>query len=287
MTAAPPLVATCWTSAGAAMPAADSERSPFDPLDRVRAAADTGWSGIGFVLDDLRHVRDTIGFPALRAAIEAAGLRHVEVELVSGWWEPEGPWREGWALLLEAARELRAVLIKAGSDFADPIDDFGPYVAPFRRLAEEAQAVGARVALEPLPFGRFATIPFGAEFVRAVDHPAAGLCVDFWHVFRAGTSLAELEASLSPEIVFCVELNDAREERIGTLFEDTRDRRELLGEGEQDVTGFIRTMRRVGFEGAWGVEILSAAHRARPLEEALRVAHDTSVAAFERASLDG
>ncbi|KAB1641714.1 sugar phosphate isomerase/epimerase [Gulosibacter chungangensis] len=280
--ALPPLVATCWTTAGSAMPAAASELSPFSAVARVRAAAENGWSGIGFGQDDVREIRDTIGFAALRQEIEDAGLTHVEVELVSNWWQEDGDWRENWELLLEAAGDLGAAFIKAGTDFADPLTDFSDYVAPFRSLAEEAQAVGTRVALEPLPFGRFASMPFGAEFIRAVDHPAAGLVVDFWHVFRAGTSLEELARSLTADIVFGVELSDAHADIRGeTLFADTRDHRTLIGQGDQDVVGFIRTMREVGYTGPWGVEILSAEHRARSLEEAAKIAYDTAAAVFE------
>ena len=70
---------------------------------------------------------------------------------------------------------------------------------------------------------------------------------------------------------------------IGTLFEDTRDRRTLVGQGAQDVVGFIRAMREVGFAGPWGVEILSIEHRQRPLIEALTVARDTTLDAFQQA----
>lgn len=263
------------------MPAADSELSPFSAVARVRAAAEHGWSGIGFGQDDVRQIRDSIGFEALRQEIQSAGLSHVEVELVSGWWKADGAWRENWELLLDAAQQLGAAFIKAGTDFAEPLTDFSDYVAPFRKLAEEADAAGTRVALEPLPFGRFASMPFGAEFIRAVDHPAAGLVVDFWHVFRAGTTLTELAECLTPDIVFGVELSDAHAEvRGATLFEDTRDHRTLIGQGDQDMVGFIRTMREIGYTGPWGVEILSTEHRARPLEEATKVAFDTAAAVF-------
>ena len=84
-------------------------------------------------------------------------------------------------------------------------------------------------------------------------------------------------------MAFGVELCDAQPESIGTLFEDTRDRRTLVGQGAQDVVGFIRAMREVGFDGPWGVEILSIEHRQRPLIEALTVARDSALEAFEQA----
>ena len=70
----PALVATCWTSAGNVAPLDDPETSPFSAIDRIQAVASTGWAGIGFGQDDLRVIRDTVGFPAIRAEIEAAGL---------------------------------------------------------------------------------------------------------------------------------------------------------------------------------------------------------------------
>ena len=224
----PALVATCWTSAGNVAPLDDPEVSPFAAIDRVRAVASTGWAGIGFAQGDLQVVRETIGFPALRAEIEAAGLRHVEVELASGWWrEDDLSWRGTWELLLEAAHELGASFIKIGTEFGSPVDDITPFVEPLRRIADEASAIGTRVALEPLPFALIGSMPQGADLIRAAGHPAAGLVVDFWHVFRADTTLAELVACLDPGMAFGVELCDAQLESIGTLFEDTRDRRTL------------------------------------------------------------
>ena len=281
---APALVATCWTSAGNVAPLDNPEVSPFSAIDRVRAVASTGWAGIGFAHDDLQVVRETIGLSTLRAEIDSAGLQHTEVELASGWWRQDDvSWRGTWELLLDAAQELGASFIKVGTELGSPVKDITPFVEPLRRIADEAVHHGTRVALEPLPFGLIGSMPQGADLIRAAGHPAAGLVVDFWHVFRADTTLVDLVACLDPDMVFGVELCDAQPEIVGTLFEDTRDRRNLVGQGAQDVVGFIRAMREVGFQGPWGVEILSTEHRQRPLIDALTVARDTTMKAFERA----
>jgi sugar phosphate isomerase/epimerase len=280
----PDLVATCWTTAGNVGPLDQPETSPYSALERVQAAAATGWAGLGFAADDLRVVKDTIGFPALRREIETVGLSHVEVELVTSWWKDDSQWRETWSLLTEAAQELGAPFIKAGTEFGPPARDLTPFVEPFRRLAEEADRIGVRLALEPLPFAAIASMPQGAELIRAVDHPAAGLIVDFWHVFRADTTLPQLLDCLDANMVVGVELCDARTDIVGTLFEDTRNRRTLIGEGDQDVVGFIQTMQRIGFNGPWGVEIISDEHRQRPLLEALTATRATTLAAFAMTS---
>lgn len=281
---APRLIATCWTSAGDALPGAADERSPFEPLERVRAIAEAGWSGYGFAHHDLAYVRDTIGFQELKSVSDELGLGHIEIELASDWWlEDRSTWEATWQLLLEAATHLEATHIKVGTAFGSPVEDLDFLVAPMRDLAEQAEQAGTRVALEPLPFSMIGSMPQGAQLIESVNHPAAGLIVDYWHVFRAGTTLEQLSAAVPLEAIFGVELSDAAAVTVGTLFEDTRDRRTLIGEGEQDVVGFITTLTALGYTGPWGVEILSSEHRARPLGEALQLAHETALATFHDA----
>ncbi|MDQ4491200.1 sugar phosphate isomerase/epimerase family protein [Sinomonas sp. ASV486] len=274
-------VATCWTSAGDAAPLRSPETSPVPLPERIEALAATGWSGFGLVLDDLKAAQSSMGFAALNRLVRSHGLTHVEVELLARWWEPREVWGTDWDLLLHAAEALHAPFVKIGSDFGTPPADLGFMVEPLRTLAGEAEKRGTRVALEPVAFTLVDTIPRGADLMRRVDHPACGLIVDFWHVYRKGTSLAELRSSLTADQIFGVELNDAHNEIQGTLFEDTRDHRCYLGQGDQDVAGFIRTMQDIGFKGPWGVEILSEEHRALPVQTALAAAMATTRPFFE------
>ena len=281
-TSAPELVASCWTSAGNSAPLQNPETSPVPIADRLQAIASTGWSGFGLAHDDLAAARSTLGFPALRGLIEDAGLRYVEVELLTDWWEedPVPVWRPKFDLLLEAAETLGARFIKVGTTIGKPLDDLDFLVEPLRRLTVEAALRGTRIALEPMPFSMVGSVPAAADLIRKVGMPGCGLVVDYWHVFRAGTTLEDLSASLDADQIFGVELNDAAAEVRGTLFEDTRDNRRLCGQGDQDVAGFIQALESLGFDGPWGVEILSDEHRALPVKEALRTAHATTLACF-------
>jgi sugar phosphate isomerase/epimerase len=276
----PKFIATCWTSAGNVAPLEASEVSPHSAFERLDAIAATGWSGFGFAAADLRKIDETVGFEAVYERAQELGLHHIEVELATNWWMPEETgWRETWDLLMKAATQMHAKMIKIGSAFGDPVDDFSHMVKPFRRLAEEAAEINAVVAIEPLPFALI-----GADLCAAVDHPGAGLLVDYWHVFRANTSLEELEKRVPVEKIFGIELDDAVDEIVGTLFEDTRDNRTLLGEGDQDVVGFIKTIQRMGYTGDWGVEMLSREHRAKPLLQGLQDAIESAKHVFELAS---
>lgn len=281
------IVATCWTSAGDVLPASASERSPHDLFERMSAVAQAGFMGMGIVYDDLVAAKHEHGFQAVRRFADQVGLRHLEVELASDWWldERTTPWRAKWELLCEAAAALRSPFIKIGTEFGAASPSVEPFVASLRRLADEAAEVGTRVALEPLPFALIGSIPQGAELIREAHRDNAGLIVDCWHVFRAGTTLAELEGCLETRFIVGVELDDAdeRPEPGRTLFEDTRDNRRYPGEGAFDVADFIRTMAAIGFPGPWGVEILSREHRARALDEGLRRAHDSALGCLQRA----
>lgn len=280
----PKFIASCWTSGGNVGPMFESEVSPHSAFERLEAIAATGYSGFGLPSADLKVVEDTVGFEALYERAQELNLNHIEVEFATNWWLADSEWRETWDLLIRAATKMNAKMIKIGTAFGEPVDDFGFMVQPFRRLAQEAEAIGSKVAMEAIPFQLIGSVPQGADLIAAVDHPAAGLVVDYWHIFRAGTTLAELEKRVPIEYVFGVELTDALDEVVGTLFEDTRDNRKLLGEGEQDVVGFIKTLQKMGYKGDWGVEILSIEHRAKPILQGLQDAIDSARKVFEIAN---
>jgi sugar phosphate isomerase/epimerase len=276
----PQLVATSWSSAGDTSPMDTPGTSPVPIGERITAIADAGFCGFGLVADDLVAVRDSIGFERLRELVAQAGLVHTEIELLERWWIPRGEpghTHDVRDLLFEAADVLKPVFIKIGSENGPPTDNPTALAAPLRELAEQAAAHGTRVAIETMPFSAIATVPMGAEIVAAADHPAAGLLVDAWHVFRAGTTLAELRTALSPSMIFGVELNDAAPDVVGTLFEDTVKRRSLCGEGSFDLTGLVAVLRELGFDGPWGVEILSTSYRALPVDQALKLAADSTL----------
>jgi sugar phosphate isomerase/epimerase len=274
------LVATAWTSAGDTSPMRTPATSPVPIAERVAAVAEAGFAGLGLIADDLLAVRDTIGFAALRNMIADHGLTHVEIELIERWWIPRGETGNSYRvreLLFEAADVLMPAFIKIGSENGPATDDPLGLVAPLRELADQAAARGTRVAIEPMPFSAIASISMAAQIVRAAAHPAAGLIIDAWHVFRAGTSLDELRAALTPAMIFGVELNDAAQTVVGTLFEDTVDHRLLCGEGSFDLRDLVALLRDKGFDGPWGVEILSSSFRRLPVSQAVKLAAESAL----------
>ncbi|HVX32907.1 MAG TPA: sugar phosphate isomerase/epimerase family protein [Solirubrobacterales bacterium] len=277
MAAAPDLLATCWTSAGDAAPGRGDEVSPIPLRARIEACAAAGWTGFGLLHADLEPALERGGPAALRTMFEDCGIERVELEFLGDWWTDGERRRESDRrrdLLLRAAEGLGAGAIKVGGELGGEPVDRDRFMEEFDRLATQAGEAGTRIALEPMPMSNVATIAAGAELVREVGNPHGGLCVDVWHVRRAGTSDEELRACLPIERVFVVELDDAATavDPRG-LWEDTIHRRLLPGEGNLDVAGFVRAMEGLGWRGHWGVEVISEQHRRRPFEEGIVAAH--------------
>ncbi|PXW98232.1 sugar phosphate isomerase/epimerase family protein [Mycolicibacterium moriokaense] len=269
------LVATAWTSAGDTSPMRVPATSPVPIGERVAAVAAAGFVGLGLIADDLAAIRASIGFAGLRGLIADAGLTHVEIELLERWWIPRGESGHTYDvrdLLFEAADVLAPTFIKIGSDLGPRTTHPESLIAPLRELADQAAGHGTRVAIEVMPFSIISSVPMGAEIVTAADHPAVGLLIDAWHVFRADASLEELRNSLTPEMIFGVELDDAAAEVVGNLFEDTLNHRLLCGDGSFDLRGLVALLRDKGFDGPWGIEILSASFRTLPVAHALKLA---------------
>ena len=279
--AEPQLVATAWTSAGDTSPRRTPSVSPVPIAERVAAVADAGFCGMGLIAADLAVVRDSIGFAGLKDLLAEHKLTHVEIELIERWWLPRGEPGNSYEirdLLFEAADVLAPAFIKIGSKLGPRTSHPETLIAPLRELADQAVEHGTRIAIETMPFSIISTVPMGAELITAAGHSAVGLLVDAWHVFRAGTSLDELRAALTPELIFGVELDDAAAEPVGSLFEDTVDHRLLCGDGTFDLTGLVAVLRELGFDGPWGVEILSASFRVLPVGDALKLAADSTSA---------
>jgi sugar phosphate isomerase/epimerase len=280
------LLASCWTSAGDAAPDRGDEVSPVDLRTRIETAAAVGWEGFGLLHADLAIAESTIGLPELRRILDGAGIEHVELEFLTGWWTTDERRRisdQRRTLLLNAAEVLGAATIKVAPEGSDQPVDLARFHADFDALATQAGNAGTRVALEFMPMTNLATLQAGVDFVSTVGNRYGGLAVDIWHVHRGGTSYAELERILPMEYLFVVELDDADEEVVGTLWEDTANHRRLPGKGVFDVPAFIAAIHRVGYRGPWGVEILSEEHRQLPLREGLTRARTATLRALEAA----
>ncbi len=256
------LVASYWSLSGDCYASGPTEVSPFDFRDRVETARKVGYRGMGFVHDDIQAVSARIGFDEMKKILDDNDMKYVEVEIIADWFT-DGEKRKrsdiARANLLRAAEGLGAWHIKVGGD----IDKNGDVVWPmdrmiedFRVLCDQAAEVGTRIALELMPFSNLRTPEQGLELLRGSGVTNGGIMLDIWHMARGNIDYDSIRR-MPKESVTWVELDDARPEVEGTLYNDTIHNRELPGEGSLDIKGFLEAVRDVGYEGPYGVEILS------------------------------
>jgi sugar phosphate isomerase/epimerase len=129
-------------------------------------------------------------------------------------------------------------------------------------------------------------MPFDAN-VRDLDSALAvveganasngGLAIDTWHMAKLGIEPDDLRR-IPLRLLSWVELSDGRYESMPDLVEETVDHRLLPGEGEFPIGDYVAVCRELGYDGPWGVEVLSQDLRALPIEQIFDRAYETSSA---------
>lgn len=278
------LLAAYWTIAGDVYPCSPSEVSPFPLEARAEAAARVGWKGLGLVLDDLKATIARVGVNGVRSILADNGMKYFELEILADWYK-DGELRASSDQFKRDVLELGGALgmcnLKVCASFADPGPaDFPRMAAEFAKLCEEIDGIGATVSLEFMPFSIVRNIEDGLAIVQTADQHNGGLTVDSWHVVRSGDGFDKV-AAIPARFIKSVELDDADEKVVGTLFEDTRFNRQLCGEGFYDIPGFIGAVQQAGYTGKYyGVEMISESYRRLPLDVMARRAFDTTMAQF-------
>ncbi|HXD64139.1 MAG TPA: TIM barrel protein, partial [Solirubrobacteraceae bacterium] len=143
---------------------------------------------------------------------------------------------------------------------------------------DAANHTNARVAYEIIPFDpNVGTLEAGLRLVSEAARPNGGLAIDTWHMGKLQIDPAQL-AAIPAEHIAWVELSDGRREYMEDKLDEVINRRELPGEGEFDIPGYVAALHQAGYPGPWGAEILSETLRNLPIEQEFDRAHETTLA---------
>ncbi|CAN5338288.1 sugar phosphate isomerase/epimerase [soil metagenome] len=266
------LLATCWTTAGDAVPLPGRDDSPIPLKERIEQAGKAGFSGFGVVHNDLERYLADSSLDELARIFAANGITSIELEFLTDWWKPDEERQESdrlFRFLLEATEVLHPHHVKVGPDITGGVHDLALWAERWYGLSDAFAAVGTVIALEFMPFSNIRTLDEAIELVTTANHPAGGLMVDFWHIMRGGPDELHRLEDVPLEWIKGVELNDGDIEQIDDGYSDTVLRRRIPGQGAWPVPQFIRTLEDKGWTGPWGVEILSETYRVRSLDEVL------------------
>jgi sugar phosphate isomerase/epimerase len=279
------LMALYWTVSGPVEVHAGREWSLFSWPDRCAEAAKAGFKGIGLWHADVTHQLETTTLDEMATIFKDAGLKYLEVEFLAEFWVDKGePARaESDRLreqLFETAAAFDAHHIKVGNIPGTPCE-LDKLIEAFTELCQDAaKHTDAKVVYEFMPFDvNVNTLDTALELVQGAAEPNGALAIDTWHMGKLGISPADLKR-IPPEYLGWVELSDGQYENLPDPIDEVVNRRKLPGEGEFDIPGYVEACQHVGYEGPWGVEVLSEELRNLPIEDEFKRAYETTAAQF-------
>jgi len=209
------------------------------------------------------------------------GMRHVELEFITDWFldgEKKKQSDKIKYMLLEAAEVLGARHVKVG-DFDTTITPMPKLIESFAALCADAANYGTKILFELIVDAMIKTLPETLEMLEGANAKNGGVMIDLWHVVKLHIPYEDV-AKIPARFMLGMELNDGTLECPWSLREDTVHYRRLCGEGEFDIKGFIKQILAAGYDGPWGIEVLSKEQRKKSLEEAATQAFNTTMAQF-------
>ena len=279
------LLALYWTVCGPADVHIGREWSLFDWRDRCAEAARVGFRGLGLWHADVDHQLQTSTLREMKAIFDDAGLTYLQVEFLADFFVEEGePARaesdERRKLLFDTAAVFGAHHIKVGNIPGTPCE-LSKLTEAYGELCQDAaNHTDAAVVYEFMPFDvNVNTLDAALAVVRGADQRNGGLAIDTWHMGKLAISPEDLRR-IRPEELVWVELSDGQVENMEDLIDETVNHRRLPGEGEFDMPAYVDACQEIGYQGPWGVEVLSAELRSLPIEEEFQRAYETTLAQF-------
>jgi sugar phosphate isomerase/epimerase len=259
---------------------------PFD--ERLAAAAGAGFDGIGLSVAEYVRLRDQgYEIPQMREALDRHGLRLAELTVFTGFSAPDAlvgtaptphlryTDRQTEETFFEMAEAFGARHLQAVGTFGTDVLE-ADASERFAGLCDRAAEHGLLVALEFVPTTNVPDAGTAQRIVAAAGRRNGGLCVDSWHHFRGRADDALLRA-MDPDRVFMIQLDDGpHSPQDPDFIADTVLHRLPPGDGEFDLTHFLRLLQGMGVQAPISVEVLSADLRARPAAEVARLLGDAT-----------
>ena len=285
------LVGLYWTVSGPVEVHVGREWSLFGWADRCAEAQKVGFAGLGIWHADLQHVLETSSLSEMKKAFDDNGLRHLELEFLMDWFLDPGDERRAASdamsdLLFRTAGVFGAHHVKVGNIPGTPCE-IPKLTERFAELcARAAEHTDAKVVYEFMPFdANVKSIATALEVVGGAGAANGGIAIDTWHMSKLGIAPGEL-GRIPLEYLSWVELSDGWFANLPDPIDEVVNHRELPGEGEFDLHGYIAACSDQGYAGPWGVEVLSEELRNNPIDVIFRRAYDATASQFanERSS---
>ena len=157
--------------------------------------------------------------------------------------------------------------------------DLERIVERYGELCEDAaHHTDALITYEFMPYDVNVTdVEKALRVVEGANAPNGGLALDTWHLGKLRLEPDDLRR-IPPRFLSWVELCDGPYEYAEDRLDEVINRRKLPGEGEFPLQGYIAVCRELGYDGPWGIEVLSEDLRSLPIERIFDRAYETTMA---------
>ena len=230
-----------------------------DFQEKLAAIAAAGFDGIEIFENDF------LAFDGLpRDAARLVRDHGLEIMLFQPFRDFEGMPEPQRARAFERAERKFDLMGELGADLMLVCSNVSPLclggidraAADFAELGERAARRGIRIGYEALAWGRHVNDHRDAwEVVRRADHPNVGLILDSFHTLARKIDPDSIRA-IPGDRIFFVQLADAPLIDMDLLYW-SRHFRNMPGEGDLDVTGFMRAVAATGYDGVVSLEIFN------------------------------
>lgn len=274
------MIAGYYTISGSMAGAGRGEPARHSFVDRVAAAAEAGFVGIGLLADDyVAQRRAGSSDEEMLAVLGEHEMRVEEIEFLYHWAYDgdRGAFaRRHETVLFHMADVFRPHHLSLGE--VEPPDELPPFdvvVERFAGVCDRAADHGLTVAFEFLPWTGVPDAAACWDVVAAADRPNGAVILDVWHHFRGADDDDQIRA-IPPDKIVALALSDAAADVVGDLVEDTTAHRLPPGMGAFDLERVIGVVAGLGCDIPVVAEILSRTQAALPVREAAKRAHEAT-----------
>ena len=238
----------------------------------ISVVSGSGYDGFGFWTKDLRaYESQGKDLKTITDALETGRLDACELLAVRKW--QEMPLSE-----FEEARIEAVAIFELAASIGAPIvtspagktphgkDDWSSRV---REICDIASGYDLSIALEFIAGRSIPDLATALDIVRSADSDNLGVLLDFFHFHKSKSTIGDLSSCAQGEINL-VHVDDVAEKPLDDLGD--KDRR-FPGDGVLPMGDLFGTLRDVGYEGYFSIEIFNDEYWAMDPEDVARIAY--------------